>query len=287
MTTSPLQSAVMLAPVIKVLFTALIVVAVLAVAVRALESRLAFFPSVGESVTPEDFGVPYEKTSLAAADGVNLRGWSMPHPSPRALIVVFPRKWRQPFVWAPILVGIHRQGYAVRAFDYRGYGASTGRPSERGLYRDVDAAVEWAWRAGGRSVPVVYWGRSLGTTMAAYAATRRSPDGLILEAGFPTRAPCSAVAAAGIPQPVLVVPVSDSRMAQRRAQPRPRHARRQRPRDSVRRGPRAVRQDHGAEAVRRDTGRRSQRRRAAGSQGVLGRGQRLRRVAGSNVARRQ
>jgi fermentation-respiration switch protein FrsA (DUF1100 family) len=171
--------------VVKILLAALIVIAVLAVAVRALESRLAFFPSVGESVTPEDFGVPYEKASLAAADGVSLRGWSMPHPSPRALIVYFHGNGGNLSVWAPILVGINRQGYAVRAFDYRGYGASTGRPSERGLYRDVDAAVEWAWRAGGRGVPVVYWGRSLGTTMAAYAATRRSPDGLILEAGFP------------------------------------------------------------------------------------------------------
>src|SRR5262249_46642130 len=33
--------------------------------------------------------------------------------------------------------------------------------------------------------PVIYWGRSLGTSMAAYAATRVAPDGLILESGFP------------------------------------------------------------------------------------------------------
>jgi fermentation-respiration switch protein FrsA (DUF1100 family) len=171
--------------VVKILFAALIVIAVLAAAVRALESRFAFFPSAGESTTPTDFGVPYEKTSLATVDGVSLRGWSLSHPSPRALVVYFHGNGGNLSVWAPILVGINRQGYAVRAFDYRGYGASTGRPSERGLYRDVDAAVEWAWRAGGGHRPVVYWGRSLGTTMAAYAATRRLPDGLILESGFP------------------------------------------------------------------------------------------------------
>lgn len=174
-----------LRPVVKILFAALIVIVALAAAVRALESRLAFFPSVGESVTPEDFGVPYEKASLTTTDGVSLRGWSLPHPSPRALIVYFHGNGGNLSVWAPILLGINRQGYAVRAFDYRGYGASTGRPSERGLYRDVDAAVEWAWRAGGGNMPVLYWGRSLGATMAAYAATRRSPDGLILESGFP------------------------------------------------------------------------------------------------------
>jgi uncharacterized protein len=171
--------------VVKILLVAFIVIAALAAIVRAVESRFAFFPTVGESVTPENFGVPYETASLTTADGVSLRGWSLRHPSPRALIVYFHGNGGNLSVWAPILAGINRQSYAVNAIDYRGYGVSRGRPSEHGLYKDVDAAVEWAWRAGGRHVPVVYWGRSLGTTMAAYAATRRSPDGLILESGFP------------------------------------------------------------------------------------------------------
>jgi uncharacterized protein len=72
----------------------------------------------------------------------------------------------------------------VRAIDYRGYGASTGRPTERGLYRDVDATVEWASRDTARTAPTIYWGRSLGTTMAAYGSAVWPPDGLILEAGF-------------------------------------------------------------------------------------------------------
>ena len=78
-----------------------------------------------------------------------------------------------------------RHGFSVLAIDYRGYGASTGRPSERGLYRDVDATLERAWTLFDGHAPVVYWGRSLGATMAAYAATVRAPQGLILESGFP------------------------------------------------------------------------------------------------------
>jgi fermentation-respiration switch protein FrsA (DUF1100 family) len=34
-------------------------------------------------------------------------------------------------------------------------------------------------------VPTIYWGRSLGGVMAAFAASRRPPDGLVLEASFP------------------------------------------------------------------------------------------------------
>jgi fermentation-respiration switch protein FrsA (DUF1100 family) len=67
----------------------------------------------------------------------------------------------------------------------RGYGVSTGRPSERGLYRDVDATIA-RFHAGLRnpSRPLLYWGRSLGATMAARGAASREPDGLILESGF-------------------------------------------------------------------------------------------------------
>ena len=168
---------------IKIVVIALAAIAALAVIVRAIESRFAFFPSRGETTTPEDFGIGFERITLTASGGVSLRGWSMPHASPRARILYFHGNGGNLSVWAPILAGIHRRGYAIHAFDYRGYGESSGRPSEQGLYRDVDAALDWAWE-GAAQAPLVYWGRSLGTTMAAYAASKRAPDGLILESGF-------------------------------------------------------------------------------------------------------
>jgi hypothetical protein len=88
--------------------------------------------------------------------------------------------------WSPILAGVARHGFVVLAIDYRGYGLSTGRPTERGLYRDVDAAVTVPWTDAEGRLPLIYWGRSLGGAMAAYAATVRQPDGVIVEAGFPS-----------------------------------------------------------------------------------------------------
>jgi len=169
---------------LKIMALAIAAAAALALFVRAIEARFAFFPAAGEQETPRDGGVPFEPAELRTRDGERLRGWYLPHPRPRALVVYFHGNGGNLSVWLPIVVGIHRQGYAVRAFDYRGYGRSTGRPSERGLYGDVDAALEWA-ASGDDRAPIIYWGRSLGATMAAYAATRRRPDGLILEAGFP------------------------------------------------------------------------------------------------------
>lgn len=165
--------------------TLLVAVAALVLFVRWLEPRFAFFPSSGETETPRQFGVDYEPITISTSDGEQLRAWLMRAPAPRATIVYFHGNGGNLSIWAPILSGVARRGFSVLAVDYRGYGLSTGRPSERGLYRDVEATVARAWQAFDGKVPMVYWGRSLGATMAAYAATMRQPRGLILESGFP------------------------------------------------------------------------------------------------------
>jgi fermentation-respiration switch protein FrsA (DUF1100 family) len=174
--------------VVRVVWTtvALIgLVVVLAVLVRAIEPSFAFFPLVGETETPADYGIRYEALTIETSDGERLHAWRLPANRPRAEIVYFHGNGGNLSVWTPILAGVARRGYSVLAFDYRGYGLSTGRPSERGLYRDVDAVLARAASQRDVRIPLVYWGRSLGTAIAAYAATVARPHGLILESGFP------------------------------------------------------------------------------------------------------
>jgi fermentation-respiration switch protein FrsA (DUF1100 family) len=176
-------------PVMSTLVPLLIAIVALALFVRWLEPRVAFFPFAGETGTPRAFGVPFEARTIATSDGERLRAWLMTPPAPqaaRARILYFHGNGGNLSNWAPILAGIVRRGFAVLAIDYRGYGLSSGRPTERGLYRDVEAAVQVAWPPADAATPVVYWGRSLGGAMAAYAATIERPDGIIIEAGFPS-----------------------------------------------------------------------------------------------------
>jgi fermentation-respiration switch protein FrsA (DUF1100 family) len=167
------------------LLSLVVVSAALAVFVRWLEPRFAFFPTPGETTTPTEFGVAFEPATIETVDGQRLRVWHLHAESPRALVVYFHGNGGNLSVWAPILSGVARYGYELVAFDYRGYGVSTGRPSESGLYRDADAVVQHAALSRRPALPLVYWGRSLGSAMAAYASTRQRPDGLILESAFP------------------------------------------------------------------------------------------------------
>ena len=63
--------------------------------------------------------------------------------------------------------------------NYRGYGESSGSPSERRLVADAVAVVEWA-RERYPNRPLVLFGSSLGTGVAALAAAEVRPDAAIL-----------------------------------------------------------------------------------------------------------
>lgn len=74
-------------------------------------------------------------------------------------------------------------GYAVLVIDYRGYGKSSGSPSEAGLYQDGEAAVEWL-RSRYKMEDIVLYGRSLGSGVASYLASRYKAQLLILETPY-------------------------------------------------------------------------------------------------------
>jgi uncharacterized protein len=169
------------------LIVVIVVLALITLCVRFVEPHLAFFPTAGEQRTPKAFGIDFTPHTVVTADGERIQVWHLPRDAPQARIIYFHGNGGNLSLWADVLAGLWQQGFDVVALDYRGYGLSTGRPSERGLYRDVDATLELAHdRLPRVDVPIVYWGRSLGTPMAAYAASRRAPDGIVLESGFPT-----------------------------------------------------------------------------------------------------
>jgi fermentation-respiration switch protein FrsA (DUF1100 family) len=146
------------------------------------EPRIAFYPIEGVQETPAMARLPYQDVRIPTEDGETLHAWWLEDPAARAQVVFFHGNGGNLSLWLEAIAGIRERGLSVLAVDYRGYGASTGRPSEQGLYRDADAAIRAfadRWRKAG--TPVIYWGRSIGAPVAAHAATRLTPDALVLE----------------------------------------------------------------------------------------------------------
>lgn len=136
---------------------------------------------------------------IQAADGKRLHAWWIQAPgSPRRVTLHLHGNAGNVSHRSLSARNILAAGSSVLLLDYRGYGKSEGAPSERGLYRDGEAAFDWLTAQGHAPEQIVLHGESLGTAVAAYVAERRKCAGLVLEAPFP-----SARAVAGRVVPLL------------------------------------------------------------------------------------
>jgi fermentation-respiration switch protein FrsA (DUF1100 family) len=76
-------------------------------------------------------------------------------------------------------------GIPALTFDYRGFGHSSGWPSEQGLYRDAEAAAAMAQELTGLPYSqFVVLGNSIGSGPASYLASKIQPRALIIIAGY-------------------------------------------------------------------------------------------------------
>jgi fermentation-respiration switch protein FrsA (DUF1100 family) len=159
------------------------------------QDRLAYYPQMGRNLeaTPRDYGLDYTPLTLVTADGERLDAWFVPAPQSGAVALIFHGNAGNMVSRMDTIAMFHRLGYGVLIFDYRGYGRSSGRPSEQGLYRDAMAA--WVYLIRERGIApgqIVLFGESLGGAVAAWLAAQMDeaarPGALVLASSF-TSAP--------------------------------------------------------------------------------------------------
>lgn len=128
----------------------------------------------------------HEDISFNSADGTMLHGWYVEHPRPKAVILYCHGNGTHVAYIAEFLAEMRDEfQVSIFAFDYRGYGRSEGKPAEKGILEDADAAQEWlAKRAGIETKDVVLMGRSLGGGIALHLAAENGARGVILQNTF-------------------------------------------------------------------------------------------------------
>jgi len=159
------------------------------------QPRLLYFPMAGQVMTPADLRLAYQDVTIETSDGERLSAWLIPAPPGRPhrdLTLLFLHGNAGNISHRGDSLAIFADlGLDVLIIDYRGYGRSTGSPTEPGLYRDAEAA--WRWLVEERGVPpqrILIFGRSLGGAVAARvagglgASDQTPPAGLIIESSF-------------------------------------------------------------------------------------------------------
>lgn len=159
---------------------------------RWFEHSQVYQPSSKIEVTPAHLGRPFEDVTLSSSDGKTLHAWFFPaathgvHPS--NVFLICHGNGGNISHRLPLYEILLQTGAAVLAFDYRGYGQSSGRPDEEGTYRDAQAAFQWLRRKGFAPTTIIAYGESLGGGVAGELAMRETVGGLILQSSF-TSAP--------------------------------------------------------------------------------------------------
>jgi fermentation-respiration switch protein FrsA (DUF1100 family) len=159
----------------------------LVVVVYFMQGRMLYLANVpGRTLTmiPADAGIDYEDVSIETADGVTLHGWFIPGRSSRVLLFFHGNAGNISHRLDSIRQ-FQDLGMSVFIIDYRGYGQSEGRTTERGIYRDADAA--WRYLVEDRGIiasDIVIFGRSLGASVASRLATQTQPLALVVESSF-------------------------------------------------------------------------------------------------------
>jgi uncharacterized protein len=138
----------------------------------------------GTSGSPETVGLEgFGEIYIATEDGEHIVAWWAPPPD-RAGVVLFMHGTPSTLpdtVWR--LPDLKSSGLGVMAIDYRGYGSSTGSPSELGFRADARAAFDFI-RAAAPASKIAVFGESLGTGIAVALARERPVAGVLLNAPY-------------------------------------------------------------------------------------------------------
>jgi len=149
------------------------------------QSSMVYFPEARYDATPDRFGMAYERVTLKTSDGVSLAAWWIPAENARGAVVFAHGNGGNMSHRLDKALLLRSMGLSVLLFDYRGYGESSGEPTEEGTYADMIAAVEHVMVE--RRVPaakVVLYGESLGGAVAVDEATRCPAAGLVVDSSF-------------------------------------------------------------------------------------------------------
>lgn len=150
------------------------------------QDRIIFPATRGLDRVPSDppFHWDYEDLYLDV-DGHVTHGWFVPLKDARGTVLFSHGNAGNISDRLESIQILRTLGFSVLAYDYGGYGRSTGRPSEQRIYADIEAAWRYLVEAGNISPDkIVIFGRSLGGAAAAHLGARVRPAAIVLESTF-------------------------------------------------------------------------------------------------------
>ncbi len=149
-----------------------------------LQRSLLYMPAK-DMKNPNIYGLPMMSGPIETDDGEKLVGWYRKAEDGKPSIIFFHGNAGHLGYRAKKYLALMREGYGLLAVSYRGYGQSTGSPTEEGLYNDARASIKFIQdKFKIKESDIILYGESLGTGVAVQMATEFNIKAVILEAPF-------------------------------------------------------------------------------------------------------
>lgn len=184
--------------ILKWLMAAALVYAGFVALMYAAQRKLMYLPDTTRW-QPASVGLPEaQEVVLDTADGEKVIVWHVPPHDGKPVVVYFQGNGGGLNLRAHRFRQLIATGTGLIALCYRGYGGSSGYPTEAGLLHDAAAAYGFA----ARLYPadrIALWGESLGTGVAVALAGERPVGRVVLESPFTSAVDIAAAAYPFVP----------------------------------------------------------------------------------------
>ena len=170
---------------LHVIIVVLIAYVVISVALYYLQDYMLFKPEK----LPQDFQFYYKNQdtkeyNLETRDGAIINGIRfMPKGESKGVVLYLKGNSQSIKGWGKFAVDFTRHNYNVVMVDYRGFGKSTGRRSQKNIKRDLQVVYNKI-KEQTTEDRIILYGRSLGSGFAAKLASTNNPKMLILESPY-------------------------------------------------------------------------------------------------------
>jgi len=158
-------------------------IAILSILAYFFQEKLIFKPEKLKQDFQFKYDVPFKEYFFDIEPGVRINGLHFFRDQPKGLILYFHGNSRSIKGWARYAKDFYRYDYDVVLLDYRGFGKSTGKRSEKEMLNDMQLIYEKLKATYGEDHLIVY-GRSMGSGFATKLACDNNPRYLILDAPY-------------------------------------------------------------------------------------------------------
>jgi len=148
-----------------------------------LQERFIFRPEKLSADFQFQYNAPFKEYFFEVGPGVRINGLHFYREQPKGLILYFHGNTRSIKGWARYAKDFYRYDYDVVLVDYRGFGKSTGKRSEKEMLGDMQFVYDRLLETYSEDHLIIY-GRSLGSGFATKLASDNHPRYLILDAPY-------------------------------------------------------------------------------------------------------